>query len=291
VWSGSAVLNIRKMNLSDISFGMQLVETAGWNQVPADWERLLRVAPDGCFLGEWDGRPAGTATAVRYGGLCGWVGMVLVDPVSRRRGIGGALLLHCVDYLKSLGVRTIKLDATEEGREVYLKHGFVDEFGTLRYQGELKPAGMRESPIRVRRPIQDRDAPALQNLDMAVFGVDRSKLLNVLIEQQPDLTLVATDDGLVVGYGLARPGRLHGYIGPLVAGRMVVAKLLLAKLAERLEQRTVLVDTTALNTSWCRWLEASGLRVQRRLTRMYLGANDRPGDTGRMYALSGFETG
>jgi predicted N-acetyltransferase YhbS len=285
------VLRIRPLGSSDVPFGMRLVETVGWNQIPADWERLLRVAPEGCFLAEWDGQPAGTATAVNYGTDCSWIGMVLVDPAHRRRGVGGALLAHCISHLRSLGVRTIKLDATDEGRPVYRKHGFEEEYGTVRYAGRLKPVAMRTSCIRIERPSQDCHARVLETLDTVAFGVNRKHLLDVLSEQQPDLMIVATDDGIVVGYGLARPGRLHGYIGPVVAERMSVAKLLVTQLAEQLEQHTVLVDTTALNASWCQWLEASGLSVQRRLTRMYLGANDCPGDTGRMYALSGFETG
>ncbi len=285
------MLKIRQMDLSDVPFAMRMVEIAGWNQVPADWSRLLRVASDGCFLAEWEGQPAGTATAVHYGTDCAWVGMVLVDPSFRRRGIGMGLIAHCIAYLKSLGVRTIKLDATDEGRAVYLKQGFVDEYGTLRYAGELKLARFRATGIEIGPAIQERHSLPLQILDAAVFGARRIGLLNALIKQQPDLMLVATDDRLVVGYGLARPGRLHGYIGPVVAGRMDVAQALVAELAGRLEQPTVFVDTTVLNQPWCEWLGASGLREQRRLTRMYLGTNDRPGDPPRMYTLSAFETG
>ncbi len=81
------VLQIRTLTLSDVPFAMRLVEIVGWNQLPADWHRLIRIAPQGCFLAEWDGQPAATATAVAYGTDCAWVGMVLVHPDFRRRGI------------------------------------------------------------------------------------------------------------------------------------------------------------------------------------------------------------
>ena len=285
------MLNIRQMALSDIPFAMRMVEMAGWNQIPADWSRLLKVAPGSCFLAEWEGQPAGTATAVRYGTDCAWIGMVLVDPSFRRRGIGMGLIGHCIAYLKGLGVRTIKLDATDEGRAVYLKQGFVDEYGTLRYLGELKPPRPRSAGIMIGPAGQERHAAVLEMLDVATFGAHRINLLNVLVEQQPDLVLVARDGDLVVGYGMARPGRLHGYIGPVVAERMDIAQRLVAELASRLDQLTVLVDTTALNQSWCDWLAGSGLQLQRRLTRMYLGTNDTPGDPSRVYGLSAFESG
>ena len=284
------MLNIRQMRLSDTAFAMRMVEIAGWNQTPPDWSRLLRIAPGGCFLAEWEGQLAGTATAVHYGTDCAWIGMVLVDPSFRRRGIGMGLIAHCIAYLKSLGVRTTKLDATDEGRAVYLKQGFVDEYGTLRYAGELKPADVPAARCTIG-PLAEIHRPAVAAMDRMAFGADRSSLVAALAEQQPDLALVATSDDMVAGYGLARSGRLHGYIGPVVAERMDVAQRLVAELARRLEQRTVFVDTAALNQPWCDWLEASGLRLQRRLTRMYLGTNDRPGDPRRAYTLSAFETG
>jgi predicted N-acetyltransferase YhbS len=283
-------MTIRRLTDQDVPFAMRMVEIAGWNQIPPDWSRLMRVSPDGCFLAEWEGRPAGTATAVRYGTDCAWIGMVLVDPDLRRQGIGRGLIAHCLAHLNALGVRTIKLDATDQGRPVYLKQGFVDEYGALRYTGELRPTGAPDAACSIE-PLSKPQWQSVAALDRRAFGVDRSGLLTVLAEQQPDLALVALQDAKVVGYGLARPGRLYGYIGPVVAERTDVAQALVAELGRRLGQRTVLVDTTAMNESWGRWLEASGLAVQRRLTRMYLGTNETPGDPRLVHTLSAFETG
>lgn len=284
------MLTIRQLTEQDVPFAMRMVETAGWNQIPPDWSRLLRTSPNGCFLAEWDGQPVGTGAAVRYGTDCAWIGMVLVDPQMRRRGIGGGLIAHCLAHLKSLGVRTIKLDATDQGRPVYLKQGFVDEYGVVRYVGELNPADAPDANCTIE-PLTDPRQLAIAAMDRRAFGADRSGLLAVLTEQQPDLALVAIRDGQAIGYGLARPGRLHGYIGPVVAERTDVAQVLVAQLARRLDQPTVLVDTTTLNEPWCRWLEMSGLAVQRRLMRMYLGTNDTPGDPRLVHTLSAFETG
>jgi ribosomal protein S18 acetylase RimI-like enzyme len=290
VRSRASLLSIRRLTQEDVPFAMRMVEVAGWNQLPADWLRLIRVGPDGCFLAEWEGKPAGTATAVRYGTDGAWIGMVLVDPELRRKGIGRGLIAHCLAHLKGLGVRTIKLDATDQGRPVYLKQGFVDEYGALRYVGELKPT-RATGPVTEIGCLAECHWPAVAALDRQAFGADRSGLLAMLVEQQPDLALVVSQGEKVAGYGLARPGRVYGYIGPVVSERMGVAQSLVAELASRLGQRTVLVDTTDRNEPWCRWLEASGLEVQRRLTRMFLGTNDTPGDPRLVHTLSAFETG
>jgi len=285
------VLHIRRLKSSDLGFAMQLVEIAGWNQLPADWSRLLHVDPEGCFLAQWNGQPAGTATAIAYGTDCAWIGMVLVHPDYRGQGIGGGLIGHCLDHLKSLGVRVIKLDATDQGRPVYVKEGFVDEYGTLRYLGQPRLQDLRTSRYRIE-PVAPCCGQTLEAMDEEAFGANRSALLRAMAEAQPDLSLIAIErGGEVVGYGFARPGRLHGYIGPVVAQRMDVAQALVAELSRRLSQKTVLIDTTALNPTWRAWLEASGFQLQRRLMRMYRGTNDSPGDTSLAYALSAFETG
>lgn len=284
------MLRIRRLELSDIGFAMRMVEAAGWNQLPADWERLIRVGPQGCFLAEWDGQPAGTATATAYGTDCAWIGMVLVDPARRKLGIGGALIRHCLEHLEAAGVRSVKLDATDQGRPVYLKQGFVDEYGTLRHAGELRLRGYRQERYRTEPLAADHYA-AVRAMDRIAFGADRWRLLETLSQAQPALALAALEGARLAGYGFARPGRLSGYIGPIVAGEMDAAKTLAAELASRLPQKSVLLDTTALDAGWCDWLAASGLAVQRRLTRMYRGKNESPGTTGLVHALSAFETG
>ena len=86
------------MTEADIPFGMHLRAQAGWNQLEADWQRLLALAPDGCFLAEVDGQPAGTAVAVAFGPIA-WISMVLVDEAQRGRGVGTAIMRHVLAHL------------------------------------------------------------------------------------------------------------------------------------------------------------------------------------------------
>jgi len=116
---------IRCLGEADLTDCMRLKEAAGWNQTLADWEALLRCAPDGCFGVEESGRVVASATAVINGDV-GWVGMVLTDPEYRGRGLGTALLAHTLGYLDGL-VPTVKLDATAQGEPLYRKLGFADE--------------------------------------------------------------------------------------------------------------------------------------------------------------------
>ena len=118
------MLNIRLMRPADIPFGLELCRQAGWNQLEDDLRRLLELAPEGFFLAEDDGRPCGAASAVAYGVHTAWIGMVLVHKDFRRRGIGAQLMARCIETLRARRIESIKLDATDQGRPVYLKLGF-----------------------------------------------------------------------------------------------------------------------------------------------------------------------
>ena len=77
-------------------WALRLKESAGWNQVESDWTRLLDLQPDGCFVAELNGIPAGVVTTCRFG-IVAWIAMMLVDELFRSRGIGRALMMCALD--------------------------------------------------------------------------------------------------------------------------------------------------------------------------------------------------
>src|SRR5512141_2083245 len=85
--TGLESLAIRRMEAADIPAGIRLCRISGWNQQERDWSRFLTLEPDGCFVACTGGQVCGTATTLRYGERLGWIGMVLVDPEQRGRGI------------------------------------------------------------------------------------------------------------------------------------------------------------------------------------------------------------
>ena len=85
-------VEIRLLRESDVAAAMDLKRLAGWNQTEADWRTLLQLEPDGCFAAVLDDQLIGTTTTTRYGSELAWIGMVLVRPDQRRRGIATKLL-------------------------------------------------------------------------------------------------------------------------------------------------------------------------------------------------------
>jgi ribosomal protein S18 acetylase RimI-like enzyme len=282
-------VTLRVMRESDIAFANQLREIAGWNQTERDWRGYLSYEPEGCFVAEVDGKPAGTATTIRYGRKFGWIGMVLVHPDQRRLGIGSKLLRKTISYLKECGVRGIKLDATPMGKKVYVPLGFVDEYELSRYELTVPAIAPSHAPQIV--PYATVDAAEIARLDTEAFGGERPHVLAAMSKRDPELCFAARDAEGLRGFLIARYGARAVQVGPWIARDTAHAEQLLIALLSRIESRTVFIDTPAPNVAGVGLMEKFGFRVQRTLTRMYLGENTAPGAPTLVYSLSSPEKG
>jgi GNAT superfamily N-acetyltransferase len=280
------VIEIRRMAWADVDFGMQLCRLANWNQLEADWRRLFAISPEGLFVAECDGQRCGTASAVNYGRALGWIGMMLVHPDYRRRGVASVLLDRCIRHLRALEVESIKLDATEQGRPVYLKSGFRDEQPIHRMIQTHRGIQKQPSP-EVRAPFHDWARVA--SMDDEAFGADRVALLRLLGN---DGESAATGDGRrISGYGLARRGFHAAMVGPVIAVDGATAGVVLESLLSRLPVGSVYADVLPRNGEAEKLFRSMGFAVERRLTRMWLGAPGRVGRTEMIFSAAGFELG
>jgi len=260
------MLRIRGMTIEDVSFGMYLKRQAGWNQTEADWRRFLSMEPDGCFLAEMDGEPAGTLTTCLFGSVA-WIAMVLVEVARRGQGIATALLEHAIACLDSRGVPTIRLDATPLGRPVYMKLGFTDEYGLTRYGGTPAPAP-ELGPVHSYTPEHLGDVAWL---DRQIAGADRSKLLTRLLAEGPEFARIVNTRGNFSGYCALRPGTLATQIGPCLASSPNAGQRLLADAFTRCAGQPVIVDVPNDNGPATIFIKGTGLAVQRSFVRMYRG--------------------
>ncbi len=201
----SSPLRFRLLDREDLPFADSLRALAGWNQTLGDWERFLAIEPTGCFLAEWNGTCAGTATSIVYGPELGWIGMVLVHPEFQRRGIGRALLQHCIELLRGRGVQCIKLDATPLGRTVYRGLRFQDEWTLKRWS--RPPATPQVTALDASlRAWRAADEQILGPLDASAFGVSRQRLLAALASQSRCAVVLEPEPGRPAGFGMLRPG-------------------------------------------------------------------------------------
>lgn len=260
------MLELRSLRPADIEDAMALSTQAGWNQLPADWERLLSLAPEGCFAGTLDDDLVATTTVVTHGDVS-WIGMVLVEEGHRGQGYGSRIFERGLEYAREEGGRVVGLDATHLGEPIYETYGFETVATVFRWQGDLAaPDGRSVDPERVRE-LTAADADDLAAFDRRRVGADRGRLLRELLAEE-GVRGYRRDgtDGTLEGYAIIRPGRTHLHVGPVVADREGIAPLLGAVAAD-LGGREVIVDAPA-DDRIADHLESGGLERDRELVRM-----------------------
>jgi predicted N-acetyltransferase YhbS len=277
---------IRLLRESDIPAALRLKELARWNQSENDWLRLLRLQPSGCFCATINGEVVGTTTTTTYGQELAWVGMVLVAPKRRKLGIATRLMHAAMEYLSNAGIGTIKLDATPAGLPLYEKLGFKEESLIERWQGI---AGTRV----VDGPTWDSTArrEALV-LDHRTFGADRSKLIDMLIEDCCVTPVIARAvDGPLSGYALARHGSDAVYVGPVLAKGVDTATTILDRLFDEVSGQPVYLDLNTNFEGGRNILTERGFVKQRDLVRMFYGKESEAGSSSAIFASAGPELG
>lgn len=306
--------DIVELGEADIADALALSMAAHWNQNAADWATMLRLGRGwGLRLRGEGGREvlAASTLALPYDGFA-WISMVLVLPGQRGRGLAARLLRHALAWLAARGLTAV-LDATPAGRPVYLKEGFVDTWGFVRYRREAS-APRTTAPTAVAaasaaapgpgpaasaprsRPLTEADWPAIAALDAPAFGADRLPLLRTLAQRLPQAARVCDSDGGLRGCVFGRDGREAAQIGPLVAADDAVAQVLLADALAAVDG-PVYADLCDHRGALLPALRGWGFAMQRPFTRMVHVAPERlesaraPGDPAACVLVAGPEHG
>jgi ribosomal protein S18 acetylase RimI-like enzyme len=260
---------------TDVATALELSMVAGWNQTEDDWRMLMNLAPQGCFGIDADGDLVATTTLLPYGKQLAWIGMVLTKPEYRGRGFARTLVTHAIESADSQGIRTVKLDATEQGQRLYESVGLEAEGLVERWSRPGTPN------LRVTGAKFNSDQ--LSALDLAAFGASRSAMLEKLARHSH--VYAGTN-----AYLFARAGRVTAYLGPCVASDPASAQ---AFITNTLQAHSSLVwswDILPHNRNAVALASELGFTRQRVLTRMGRGVPLRGRDD-MIYAIAGFELG
>jgi GNAT superfamily N-acetyltransferase len=284
-------MHLRVMTKQDVPAGLRLKDLAGWNQTAGDWNRFLDASPEGCFVAEENGLVCGTATTISYANRFAWIGMVLVDPEHRKRGIGTQLLKKTIEYLDQQKIPTMKLDATPQGRPLYEKLGFVDEYEIERWILKRPPGTNTRTAKSNFTPLTEAQLELIFRMDQEVFGVDRSSLLRSLHDETPQFAISDCRNGGQHGYVFGRRGSFADHLGPWMANAKDSAKKLLDEFLVRSSRENLVVDCLKANAMAGELLRAHGFVFSRNLTRMYRGPNAHAGNPASLCAIVGPEFG
>lgn len=272
-------LQFAPLHHDDVPEARRLSDQAGWNQTDEDWHRLVRLEPGGTLGARHQGRLVGTATVVSYrrdpdrtgsrgdAGDVHWIGMVIVDDAYRGLGVGSAIFQRIMRLSTDRAPGCIGLDATDGGATVYRRHGFVPVHPIDRWAGRLRGT----SGARAAERMEAGHLGSVLALDRHVLGLDRAALLGDLVHDSDVRGWVEEGEAGLEGYALLRPGRTHRHLGPVVATSDRAFAALLQAASFETGDAPVFMDALRDGATSSR-LEARGMEVARRLTRMTYGA-------------------
>ncbi len=263
---------------------------AGWNQNLADWRFMLAAGRGFGSVGP-DGKWQASSLVLPLGQKLAWISMVLVTKERRRAGLGTGLLKRCIAEVRSAGA-VAGLDATEQGRPIYLTLGFRDLYGIARWHfDEATERAVAPPPGVTLRPLGPADLPRLALYDRALTGMERPSILAHLAQRQPGRAWIAEDvAGRTVGFVLGREGRMATSLGPVVADSEAIALALIAKAAAS-APGPFIIDVPEAHLAVRAWLEAQGATSPRGYKRMTLGEAKGLDDSAHLFALAGPELG
>ncbi|XP_064631313.1 uncharacterized protein F36G3.2-like [Lineus longissimus] len=203
-------------------------EVEHWNESLVDLELLGRCFPGGSFAALLEGKPVGFTMGFNWSEREAFGGMSVVLPEYRGRGIGTALW---AERRKYVGDRNFGIMSVPERIEPNGRIGFnVKSAETGIYEGKLDLSKL-EAPSK-QYGIQVHDVGDLFN-EVVAYDADiypicsRASYLKEWFQKEKTKTLVAVNDGNVVGYGCVQPAGEGYYVTPLYADTKNIAELLL----------------------------------------------------------------
>ena len=262
------MFHVEKMDVDDFYFAVQLANTMNWTMKPSDFEFMVKLEPDGCFVLFYGQERLGIATSISLGKL-GWIGNLVVKEDSRNEGAGSFLLKHTIDYLKSKGAETIGLYAYPYLVKFYESFGFKPNIDFLVLKGKT---AVPASQVTLRMAKKE-DVPEITLFDCQCFRANRQKLLEAILLNKNNLCYLSTENNVVVGYVAAKVYGKMAEVGPLICPAKSVdeALLLVKAILSKLNGFEILVCVPKKETKLLNILLQTGLKEDFRVVRMFLG--------------------
>ena len=262
-------MNIRAMVRDELDTLVEWAAREGWNPGLDDAEVFWATDPDGFVAAEINGQLIGGGSIVAYEKKYGFIGLFIVRPECRGRGLGNQLwhelnrrLLARLDADATIG-----LDGVFNMEEYYACCGFRFVCRDLRFHG---------TGMYLPQPGNVIEASALsfdqiEAYDRRHFPAARTKFLQQWIHRPGGYALAVIDGGEIRGYAVMRPCRSGYKIGPLFAANAEVANSLLVALGSRVPGEPIFLDVPEINGDALALVRRYNMREVFGCARMVLG--------------------
>lgn len=261
-------VRFRNATEGDLRLVLSWAAAEGWNPGQDDAAAFFASDPGGFFLAEAEAAPVAAISVVNHTDSFAFLGLYLCLPECRGKGIGYGLWQHALAHA---GGRVVGLDGVPDQQQNYRKSGFTSAGETYRFEGRI--------------PAQaDRDLRVASGDDLDLIRGRESRANGYA--KPAFLTAWATNTGnrqtFVLGhapraFATIRHCGCGAKIGPLVAGTLRDAEILLQAIAAAFPAKPFIIDVPDDQTELTALCQGWGLQATFNTARMYRGPAPAPG--------------
>ncbi len=262
--------SVRQLSRDEVDVLVGWAAEEGWDPGLADAEVFWSTDPEAYVGFDVDGRLGGGACTVAYGRSYGFMGLYILRPELRGKGIGGEFALELVRRMKArLGPGApIAIEGVVAMTPFYERGlGFSADHGTARMRA-VSRGGARDPELVELATVPFAELVAY---DAPRFGASRERFLANWTDPDGGLALAALATDGIRGYGVLRPTGLGYKVGPLFAKDSAVAASILAALMEHAEGSIVSLDVPEVNEAGLELAAGHGMSEVFRCIRMHSG--------------------
>jgi GNAT superfamily N-acetyltransferase len=250
-------MTISRFTFDDIDAFLKTCAGEGLTCDRWECEFLLQAFPQGCFVYKDDGQPVAFVTSIAYGSN-GWLGNLIVISDWRGRGIGKILTEYAIESLRSAGVQSVWLAATEAGKRIYQRFGFVEVDTINQWMGFGQSGKLCDMP--------GMDISQMISVDLACWGYRRDSLIANIAGHG---TVIAGPDAFLIAQQWN-----YGYfqLGPWVGKNFEIIEELFKTALIRIGPSNPIFSYVPFrNVSAAMLLTAQGFKIMGSSTLMCLG--------------------
>ncbi len=279
---------LEPLNLEGVRQLVSWAAREGWNPGPNDAEIFYQTDPKG-FYGFYDQDEliAGGAI-ISYSGKFGFMGLFIVQPGLRSKGLGQQLWYQRRDLLLSRlnPGAGIGMDGVVAMQPFYNKGGFEMAFRSERY----RRFGSLFAPEPNVESIDEKNLQQIIDYDTHCFGFPRPEFLMRWLKISSSFKFCYVEQGTIRGYAVLRKV-IEGFkIGPLFADNAMIAETLYRTCLSSAEGEAVFLDAPEVNLAAFKMLKKYKATYVFECGRMYYGNPPRL-PMNNIFGITTFELG
>ena len=256
------MFEIKRMAKTDIEFAVGLTNIENWANVRTDFDRLVKLNPDGNFVAWMDGVRIGIITSVKFDNMA-FVGNLIIVENFRGKGYGRRLMEHALAHLRSSNISTIELDGDFPAVELYRKLGFKDKYLSLRF--ERQPEQIES--IKIAEP-DILNLPGIIRIDKRLTGISRSQFLAEFMELYRNDIYSLNNSS----YSIVRKCYGNKFVmGPTIAETEEMAEKLINSILNDYRMETIYAGVPEINRNAVKIMQKNNFCYNNPSLRMYSG--------------------